>query len=90
MLTNDRGLPQRLRAGVLEALQAGDAARATPPPPHASWRPGDAVRLSKGPMTGLDAVVMEIDGNAARVSILMFGHLRDVEVSLDCLMVRDE
>jgi transcription antitermination factor NusG len=90
LLLAEFGKPYILRAGVLEAIQAAQAQCATMTPETARWAPGMACSLAVGALRDVPAVVLAIQGDAAYVSMLMLGHLREVSVSLDCLKVRDE
>ena len=89
------GIPSICPDGVILALQASEALRATPLPDNASWAPGMPCSLATGPLSGHQGVVTQI-GRAfggtdmAFVALMMFGHLREVSVPLDCLKARDE
>ncbi len=83
------GIPSICPDAVLDALRASEHLRAIPQPPSALWAPGTPCRLAAGPFAHHDAVVTEVEDHTARVAILMFGQLRQVSVSLDCLTTRD-
>jgi transcription antitermination factor NusG len=81
--------PGTVAEADISALRAGDALRASPTPPSALWAPGMACRLGKGhTLEGVDAVVSEVGPTKALVATMMFGHLRDIAVNLDCLAPR--
>lgn len=83
------GKPNVVRAGVLEALQAGEAARRYVTPPEGLWRPGAACRLVLGPFQGQDAVVVAVGKRQVLVAFPVLGALREVRVQLDAVGVRD-
>jgi len=74
---------------AISTLQALDHVRRTLTPPEPLWRPGAACKLAHGPFQGWDAVVTAVHHDRALVALLMLGHLREVQVSLDCLAARD-
>jgi len=74
--------------GVVEALQATQAARRSVDDDRASWPPGTACRLAAGPFTGHDAVVIGTRDGRTLVGVMCFGAMREVSVSVDCLMAR--
>jgi transcription antitermination factor NusG len=76
--------------GAIAALQAGQSDRATPTPPSAIWAPGMPCSLATGPFADHQGVVMSVGHDMALVALMMFGHLREVAVQLDCLKERDE
>lgn len=83
------GRPSVAPTAAVEALQAGESDRRCLPPPGSLWRPGAPCRLANGsPLDGIDAVVISISGDSARVHVLMFGELREVVVKAECLMGR--
>ena len=85
------GIPSICPDAAISALQATEAIRATPTPPSALWAPGMPCRLAAGtPFQGHDAVVTEVEDDTARVALLMFGHLREISLPLDCLTTRDD
>lgn len=88
LLTID-GIPTPCPEGAVEALQASDAERQLPYRPEAAWRPGAAVAVANGPFAGHPAVILSVGQEMALVSLLMFGQLREVAVSLDALTARD-
>jgi transcriptional antiterminator RfaH len=84
------GKPAPCPERAVEAIQAGAGLRRTLTPPEALWRPGAACRLAGGgAFDGHDAVVTAVHHDRALVALLMLGHLREVQVSLDCLATRD-
>ena len=75
---------------AISTLQALDHVRRTLTPPEPLWRPGAACRLAGGgAFDGHGAVVTAVHHDRALVALLMLGHLREVQVSLDCLAARD-
>ena len=74
---------------AISTLQAHDHVRRTLTPREPLWRPGAACRLSDGAFQGHDAVVTAVHHDRALVALLMLGHLREVQVSLDCLVARE-
>jgi transcription antitermination factor NusG len=88
-ITNAEDKPEACRPGAVEAVQALEAEFRSPPTCQSRWRPGAACRLADGPFEGHDAVVLKVRRNMALVALMMFGCLRNVAVSLDCLVARD-
>jgi transcription antitermination factor NusG len=76
--------------GVVEQLRATEALRRTPAPLKQRFRPGSACRLSAGALRGHEAVVVEIDGDTAAVTVMLFGELRRITAPLDSLALRDD
>ena len=76
--------------GAVEALQATERLRRAPTAPEHLYRPGSACRLSAGPLRGHEAVVAEIDGESATVTVMLFGELRRVSVPLGALSLRED
>ena len=81
-------VPHPVPHGVVEALQATQAARRSVDDDRASWPPGTACRLAAGPFTGHDAVVIGTRDGRTLVGVMCFGAMREVSVSVDCLMAR--
>ena len=73
LLTADSGRPHMVRAGDIEALQAGEAFRRCPPPAAPSPRPGDALRFTQGPFRGTDCLVVAVRQRIIRVSAMLCG-----------------
>ena len=84
------GTPTPCPDAAVDALRATEAIRATPLPKSAAWAPGMPCSLATGALSGHQGVVTEVEDDTARVALLMFGHLREVSVPLDCLTSRDE
>jgi transcription antitermination factor NusG len=82
--------PAYVPEDAIELLQANDDARRVVPPPGADWRPGDACKVLHGAGYDLDGVVREIRGARADVGVMMFGELRNIDVDVQRLRVRDE
>jgi len=81
------GRPGRVRPGFVEALRASEIARQSVAEPD-RWAPGSACRLAHGAFAGHAGVVTAVARDAARVGLLMFGALREVDVPLDALEPR--
>jgi len=77
--------PGMVRAGLVERLQATEAARRGGVPDRGSWEAGDACNV---PGWG-DAVVLQIRKNSALVAMLMLGGVREVAVRLSQLRRRE-
>ena len=81
---------QWVRAGAVEALQAGEADRRTWGSGQGPvWRPGAAVRVARGIFAGHPGVVTTVDHEALTVSVLFLGQLRNVALSPDSVEPRD-
>lgn len=75
--------------GVVEAIQAGEEARSIPTSKGCLWRPGAACEASLGGGQTVEGVVLSVRGQRAVIASIMFGHLREMVVRLDCLRLRD-
>lgn len=84
------GIPIPCPVGAVEALQEAEAVRALLPPARQRWSPGEPCTLNSGPFQDCDAVILKVGTDMALVALMMFGHLREVAVGLDCLRARDE
>jgi transcription antitermination factor NusG len=84
------GIPSICPDAVLDALRASEALRATPLPNTASWAPGMACKPATGPFRHHPAVVISVQRETATIACIMFGHLRNVSVPLDCLKALEE
>jgi len=82
--------PQYARAGDISALQAGNELRRTPTPAGAAWPPGTPCSLATGVFKGHPAVVDQVSGQNARITLMLLGALRSVYVPVECLAPRDE
>lgn len=80
--------PEPTPAGIVEALQADEAIRRTPSPPEAVYRPGAPAVVASGAMRGAEVAVLEVDGQRARVAMLMLGALRELWLELAALAPR--
>lgn len=89
-LVGINGIPSTCPQGAVEAIQAAEAVRALLPPVQQRWSPGAACALASGPFQDCDAVVLKVGADMALVALMMFGHLREILVQLDCLRARDE
>ena len=89
LILSEFGKPYHLRAGAVEALQAAEAARRCHPAEKDTWAPGTPVALAGGMWDGIPGIVLKTEKRIALVSMLMFGHLREIAVSFDCLRPRD-
>lgn len=74
---------------VVSVLQATEDARRAIPPAGSQWAPGMAVSLATGAWHGHQAVVVSVTRGIAHVALMLFGCVRDVTVSVDCLVARD-
>lgn len=84
------GKPRPLRQGVLEAVREAEAVARTRMTFGHGWSPGQPCALDYGAFQDQPAVVLKVGQDMALVSMLMFGELREVAVSLDCLRTRDD
>ena len=80
--------PHHVPAGVVEAVQAGEALRATNPPDSPRLAPGAAVRCFSGPFQGTEAVVISATATTATIALPMLGAIREVSVPVECLLLR--
>jgi transcription antitermination factor NusG len=75
---------------VVEAVRSAvDAAEAFTAP-STRWKPGMPCSLAVGPLAGTPAIVTQVGTDMATVALVLFGHLREVAVQLDCLRPRDD
>ena len=88
MLGSGQRKPDMVRAGAVEAVQAGDASRRSVQAPGASWAPGTPCRLATGSLKDHEGVVLAVNRLTATVGLLLFGQMREVTVRLDCLIPR--
>jgi transcriptional antiterminator RfaH len=82
-------LPAYTNAAAVERLQAVQALAATQQPKTSQWAPGDAVAPATGAFTGHQAVILSVERDIAQISLLLFGELRTVTISVECLVPRD-
>jgi transcriptional antiterminator RfaH len=75
--------------GLVDALQATEDARRYIPPAGSQWAPGMAVSLATGPFHDHPGVVVSVTRGIAHVALMLFGCVRDVSVSVDCLVARE-
>jgi transcription antitermination factor NusG len=80
---------QWARAGAVEAVEASEDLRRYAASPEPLYRPGAACGVDYGAFQNVPAVVLSVGREMALVSLMMFGCLREVAVSLDCLRPRD-
>lgn len=81
--------PSLVPHASIVALLAGEERRLRPPGLDTLFEPGTPVGLSGGsPLDGIDAVVLDVDGDNSHVQVLMFGELRVVSVKTRCLVLR--
>jgi transcription antitermination factor NusG len=88
-LVGTNGRPDMVRPGTVEALQAGDDARRTIPPPGALWAAGDPCTPAHGPFHGLPAAVVAVEDEIATIAVMMLGQLRRVQIPVEHLIRRD-
>ncbi|HEY2619638.1 MAG TPA: transcription termination/antitermination NusG family protein [Acetobacteraceae bacterium] len=79
------GKPGRINAGVVSTLQAIQDLPAPPTP----WDPGTPCSLATGPLRGHPAVVLSVRSQHARLSVMLFGGLRQVQAPVAWLVARD-
>jgi transcription antitermination factor NusG len=89
LLGFDGTKPQWVPDALVDALKAGEVARATLAPSNALWRPGAPCRLAGGAFDGHDAVVLRIERDSAVVGLVVFGAMREAIVGLALLANRD-
>jgi transcription antitermination factor NusG len=74
----------------VEAVRSAEAVAAVQLPLTVQWAPGTPVAVANGMFNNVPAVVLSVGRDMALVALMMFGHLREVAVQLDCLRPRDE
>ena len=84
------GMPEPVRAGAVEALEATQDARRSLPAENTQWAPGSVVRVANGIMAGHPGVVTQVGADMALVSLMFLGHLREISLPLDCLEPRGD
>ena len=76
---------------AVEALQATQDARRSPPAESAHWAPGMPCSLRKGyAFEGMPAVVVAALDDQVQISMMMLGCFRSITVDANCLVPRDE
>jgi transcription antitermination factor NusG len=83
------GKPGTVTEAAISALRGVLAEAATLQRKTAQWAPGALVTLANGSLAGHPAVVLDVSRDTARVSVLLFGALREVKAPIDCLVTRD-
>jgi transcription antitermination factor NusG len=83
------GRPHLVAAAILEALQAGDAARRMVDAPGASWAAGAPCTVRDGAFAGIPAAVVAAGQHVVRIALMMFGTVREVEVEASALVARE-
>jgi transcription antitermination factor NusG len=76
-------------AAVRASLEASEGFAAIRPPGGRLWAPGVPCSPRTGPFRGHPAVVLQVGVGKALVSLLLFGALREVMISLDQLVARE-
>jgi transcription antitermination factor NusG len=85
------GIPSICPDAAVDALRAGDALRAMPPPPAtASWAPGALCSPANGIFRGHRATVLSVHHQTARIAVMFLGHLREISLHVDCLMACED
>jgi hypothetical protein len=84
----DQGRPATLRAGIIEALQAGENARRDLAIPGSNWQPGAPCKLAGGAFADHDAVVTKLLARGVRVAVLCFGAMQEITVPQHWLEAR--
>jgi transcription antitermination factor NusG len=74
---------------LIAALRATETARTTFPHPDNVLTPGTAVRVSEGALEGHEAVIVSVNADRAHIALLLFGAVRNVNVSTSALSPRD-
>ena len=82
------GKPACVRPGLVEELRAADDSRRCDPRTLSSWLTGAACCVVAGPFAGHHAVVTASAGNSARVALMLFGSLREIDIPCDWLEAR--
>jgi transcriptional antiterminator RfaH len=92
ILASHNSHPDRVPRGIVEAIQAGEAARLSPAAATSSWAPGAPCRLAAGPFANHDAVVLTVNlpASVASVGVIIFGAVRSLTVPLASLIPREE
>lgn len=78
--------PDHALEAVQSALQAAEALAAS----RTRWSVGQPCSLAYGPLRGMPAIITAIDGDQARVAVMMLGQLRVVRIDTEHLRTRDE
>jgi len=79
------GMPNPVAEADFQAVQAVEALRRSITPPGALWAPGMPCSPVATPFAGHPAVVLEVDGQTAKIALVMFGELRTVTIGVECL-----
>ncbi len=79
------GRPSVVRSGLVEALRASESDRRCEAGTPDRWLPGAACAVVAGPFTGHHAVVTASAGNSARVALMVFGAMREIDIPTDWL-----
>lgn len=84
------GLPAQCQDTVVEAVQSALHAAEALAASRTRWSVGAPCSLALGPLRGMPAIITAIDGNQARVAVMMLGQLRVVRIDTQHLGTRDE
>lgn len=84
------GTPSICPEAAVEAIRAGEAARSIPATPDSLYRPGAPCEAVLGGGSKVEAVVVAVNGQTARVLAVMFGEMREMTVELGSLRLRGE
>jgi len=74
---------------LIAALRATETARRSFPVVGPVFAPGAAVRVCEGALEGHEAVVITTHHDRAHIAVMLFGAVRNVNVSLTALSVRE-
>ena len=85
LLLDGDGKPGIVARAVISALETVQDFSA----PEDHWSVGQPCSLATGSLRGCDAVVTEVHGEHATISLIMLGHMRQVSVPVACLVARD-
>jgi transcriptional antiterminator RfaH len=80
---------QYARAGTVEALEGALGRAGVEQRKGRQWAPGASCVVARGIFAGHPAVVLDVVAEAAFVSILFLGELREVALALDSIKARD-
>jgi len=81
--------PHTVARGLVEAVQAAQALAASGILADVPWAPGTPCSLAVGAFAGHPGVVVSVTRGIAHVALMLFGCVRDVSVSVDCLVARE-
>lgn len=88
LLRSAYGIPLNIRPGLLREIERrcerdGGAVNLVPEEKVARFKPGQTVRVTKGPMAGLEAVFVKCERTRVAVMLSMFGREAPAQLSID-------